>query len=85
MSCRYCTPHIDPDTGESMEVCDEFINVDETHNNTLIRIFLWQDSDDGSWWQTVLMADNWPERKMPIVTTIEAPPYCPWCGRELDG
>ena len=83
MSCDYCTPMTDEDTGESLEFCKEFIHVDEGHNNTLVRTFLSQDRDDGSWWRTVLMADNWPERTMPIVTTYEAPPFCPYCGRQL--
>ena len=84
MSCRYCTPHVDSGTGESMEVCDEFVHVDERHNNTLVRLFLWQDRDDGSWGQTVLMADGWPMRTMPIVTSFETFKFCPWCGRKLD-
>lgn len=83
MSCPYCTPHIDPDTGESMEFCDEFIIVKEDQNNTLIRAFLSQDSDDGSWWRTVLMADEWPLRRLPVCITFEAPPFCPHCGRRL--
>lgn len=86
MSCEYCTPMIDEDTGESLEFCKEFIHIEEHHRNTLIRTFLAQDRDDGSWWRTVLLADDWPERTLlPVVTTYEAPPFCPHCGRRLYG
>lgn len=83
MGCPYCTPITDPDTGESWEFCKEFVRLGEDNDNTLIRTFLSQDNDDGSWWVTVLMADNWPMRTMPIVMTYDAPPFCPHCGRRL--
>lgn len=87
MSCPYCTPKISEETGESLEFCKEFIYVDEEHNNTIIRTCLIQDKDDGTWLRQVLMCDNWPLRgpstSFPIVTSFDAPPFCPHCGRKL--
>lgn len=89
MSCPYCTPMRDGETGESIEDCKEFVYIDNEHVNTLIRTFLWRDEDDGSWWRTVLMADEWKERKdishFPVVTSFPAPPFCPHCGAKLEG
>lgn len=85
MNCEYCTPMTDEDTGESLEFCKEFITVKESQHHTLIRTFLSQDADDGSWWRTVLMSDEWPMRRLPVCITFEAPPFCPHCGRRLYG
>lgn len=87
MSCPYCTPRVDEETGRSLEFCKEFYHLDETHNNTLIRTSLIQDDDDGSWWRLVLMADSWPLRgdigHFPLIVSFPAPPFCPHCGRKL--
>lgn len=87
MGCGYCTPHVDPDTGESLEFCDEFFYLDKSNNDTLVKTCLIQDRDDGSWWMQVLMSDRWKERldisHFPLITTYEAPPFCPHCGRRL--
>lgn len=95
MSCPYCTPRVDPDTGEDMEFCigyHDVIRVDD--NTTEARLHLVRDKDDGSWSLVMLLADDRLSRYIhslgepakhagTICTTIEAPPYCPWCGRKL--
>ena len=88
MSCPYCTPRIDEDTGESTEFCQkQWYHVDHDHFDTLAQIHLVQDKDDASWSTVVLMADKWPERvdvsHFPLVTCIPGPKFCPECGRRL--
>ena len=97
MSCPYCTPRVDPDTGEDMEFCKGYHDVIRMDDNaTEARLHLVRDRDDGSWSLVILLADDWLSRYIHslgepakragfICTTIAAPPYCPWCGRRLDG
>lgn len=95
MSCEYCTPMVDEETGESLEFC-RGLHFDEQQPKgiTHIGLHLVEDKDDGEWSMVILMHDEWlsgyihslgePSKKAGIiVTSIPAPPYCPWCGRKL--
>ena len=97
MSCPYCTPMVDEDTGESLEFCRKpYHHIDSPigRENVTTRINLIQDKDDGQWFLQILLYSEWlsefihslgepSERAGLIVTSIPAPPYCPFCGRKL--
>lgn len=95
MSCPYCTTRTFED-GMRSEYCQGFYykNEDIPNARVDVRIEPWVDEDDGSMWWTVLMSDEWLSNHMhelgeksklagTIVTSIPAPPCCPWCGRKL--
>lgn len=94
MSCPYCTPRIDEETGESLEFCKGFYSeVTRGANTTYTRLHLVKDED--GWSMVILLADDWlsnfihelgepAEHAGMIVTSIPAPPYCPWCGERLE-
>ena len=95
MSCPYCTPRVDPDTGDSLEFCKGYYHGEEKpKGTTYMRMHLVADSDDGEWSMVVLLHDEWlsdfihglgePARNAGvIVTSFPSPPRCPWCGRKL--
>ena len=95
MGCEYCTPRIDPDTGESVEVCKGFHHFGRVgKDEQMTRIHLVEDKDDGEWSWVILLHSEWLSDHIHslgekashagmIATTIPAPPYCPWCGRKL--
>lgn len=94
MSCPYCTPLVDEETGESLEFCKGFYS-EETRgvNTTHTRLHLVKDED--GWSMVILLSDDWlssfihelgepAKHAGTIATSIPAPPYCPWCGERLE-
>lgn len=97
MSCPYCTTRTFED-GTRSEYCQGFYHTSEDIPNAKVDVRLepWIDEDDGSMWWTLLMHDEGLSRYIHelgepskhagmIVTSIPAPPFCPFCGRRLYG
>lgn len=81
MSCPYCTPKVDPDTGESLGLCKEYCHADEPDDFLDVvstRISLIHEYD--GWFLRILMHSKHAGF---VVTSIPDMPCCPFCGRRL--
>ena len=97
MSCPHCTL-VTYEDGTESDWCKGFYYTsdDPPLHDVTVRIEPWVDDDDGSMWWTILMSDQWLSDHMHelgeksklagfIVTSMPAPPFCPWCGERIGG